>query len=413
VNEKNKLFLDEVEQLRTSVENDLLAPLLLSTQNSNPVLFSRMFKYIYEIAETGAVDQSQCFDFDEMHFFCEAIPPLIDAVVHLPNSASSDRNQFRYISRACEATALYLELYESDSLSYPERTIGDEHSVAAILNIKVNTLKNIESLEKIRNMEREELKVWLEADKRFKPYIPFNSLYQDAPYDLSFIDTADKLMDTLFARCEYCGTEQVFIKFLEKVGLTIKNSGHQKLASVNLYGVRSFRPIVEAANVKIDTFMPAYNRACNDLADTILSQRDNIQVSIDEQYKAQLEGHTQDDEDTFGADELLSLLIDTYDFEKHPNDRGRNRKMSGLRKNGHSFAIERLKTPQIWVNAMVVESLNLDSRLCKHYPSSIDGTGRHSGLALYTDLATDKVVRIKLPNEQAVTDFLTLLDKEQ
>ncbi|MFQ3251638.1 MAG: hypothetical protein ACI9O6_003488 [Glaciecola sp.] len=407
MNDKEHLYRKEIEKLVDAIESELLAPLFLSGTTTDVVLFKRMLQYIYDIAETGTVDQSHCFNLDEMHFFCEAIPALISAIECSPNSGGVS-GRFLRILRSCEATALYLELYEDDSLSYPQRSIGDVNAVAAILDVKVSTLKNIESLDKIKRMDKDALRAWLESNKRFKPYKPYSSLYHDTPFDLSFIETPDELMHVLQARCEHMGKSDIFEAFLDKVGLTVDHTGYQKLASINLRGVRKFAPIVEAANVVIDTFLPAYDRACQYMAREVSFQRENIKSFIKSIQKSDQLNHTENSTNRFSADDLQKILIDDYQFEKHPNDRGRNRKMSGLRYKDNAVAIERLKSPQVWVKKNVINYQSLDERIYKIYPASSDGTGRHSGLSLYSDLATDEVIRIKLPNKQAVTDFITL-----
>jgi hypothetical protein len=106
-------------------------------------------------------------------------------------------------------------------------------------------------------------------------------------------------------------------------------------------------------------------------------------------------------------------LKNQFDFEVHPSDRGRNKKMSGMQKREISLAIENLKTPQVWVNENNINVDMLEGLTITQYVATSDGTGRHSGLRLYTELAREQVLKIKIDSIDSLNQFLNALSKNE
>ena len=108
----------------------------------------------------------------------------------------------------------------------------------------------------------------------------------------------------------------------------------------------------------------------------------------------------------FTSDTLGDYLKVEHGFSQHPDDRRKNKKLFAVKKGQVSLAIERTKTPCVWVSESIAKNLDPSAFDVTWYEASEDGKGRHSALHSYEEFATAKIAKVKVKSFEHAEFFL-------
>jgi hypothetical protein len=368
----------------------------LTLKDIDDTSYKKYTSVMYKLHKSGVLDTAECNNFEALAIASQAIPNIVDFLNMYPNT-SLDKYSLTLLSDIAKNMQLYLALYERDDISIAEDILPsdgpkDFSIIAAGLKVQASTLRNTISAAEVNSFTLAELKNWLEKQEKFVPYKKVSSVSSTQPFDFSFIRNASEMLYILKFRCNLMGKNGVWAKFEKKHYPDGAGSANAVFADFVPRMERLYK-VFSAANLKTETIEKG-----------LTNVRENIKSEVDLAFSiitGNFHYHLPDDKqslktsNTIDSKELKDLLKN-QNFSIHPSDRGRNKKMSGMQKGNISLAIENLKTPQVWVCNNDLEIDMLEGLVVSQYEESVDGTGRHSGLRLYEDLAIGKVMKVKI-----------------
>lgn len=400
--DRNKFEIEREQFLEAFCEKITSTLGLEMDAKFNETRFYRFTDIAFELANFGTMDNFLGFDEFDLVAFVETMETMLPTVANNMNI----EQEYPTLTTAVSCLGLYSSLYiveDEDVASYCEIT---HEAIAAVLGVKVSTLKNMVSLKSLAAMNNHELRQYLESQERFKPFKQYDSVSLDAPLDLSNVRTCSALIYAIEQRAIKYNVVDALDTVYSKTGVNADSDSNIKfIALFSLYGdiARKIGSFLGKLNVDL----PSLNVAVENVAHEMTSALANS-CSLSNYIRPPEESEEHDTREAttpyvfqrpntpFTSDNLGDYLKVEYDFSTHPDDRSKNKKLFAVKKGILSIAIERTKTPSIWLTHNMAKRLDSSNFEVTWYESSEDGVGRHSGLHTYKEFHTAAIAKVKV-----------------
>lgn len=378
--------------------------------------FSRFTDIAFELANFGTMDSFLSFDEFDLVAFVETMETMLPTVAGNMNI----EQEYPTLTTAVNCLGLYLSLYiveDKDVATYCEIT---NEAIAAVLGVKVSTLKNMVSLKSLAAMDNDELRQFLEVQERFKPFNKYDSVSFDAPLELSGVDTSQALIYAIEQRAAKYGLMAILEDSYHEVGINQNADSAIKFTALfSTYGRPAHKvgTLLGRLNIESDSL----NTAVSNVSAEMMSVTSNSTALLNYTGEPKLTNKKSTDENRlnpyifqrpdvpYTSDSLGDYLKVEFGFSTHPDDRGKNTKLFALKKGSLPIAIERTKTPSVWVPHNIAEKLNPDDFEITWYEASETGAGRHSALHSYSDFHTVAIAKVKVKSFKSADKLMNQL----
>ena len=401
--DRNKFEIEREQFLKAFCEKITFILGLEMNAKFNEARFYRFTDIAFELANFGTMDNFLGFDEFDLVAFVETMETMLPTVANNMNI----EEEYPTLTTAVSCLGLYSSLYiveDEDVANYCE--ISHE-AVAAVLGVKVSTLKNMVSLKSLAAMNNQELRQYLESQERFKPFKQYDSVSLDAPLDLSNVTTCNALIYAIEQRAIKYNVVDALETVYSEAGVNADSDSNIKfIALFSLYGDTARK--IGSFLGKLNLDLPSLNVAVENVAHEMTSALANSFSLLNHIRPPEKSGEHATQEATnnpyvfqrpnipFTADNLGDYLKVEHDFSTHPDDKSKNKKLFAVKKGNLSLAIERTKTPSIWITHNMAKRLNSSDFEITWYESSEDGVGRHSGLHTYKEFHTAAIAKVKV-----------------
>lgn len=401
--DRNKFEIERGQFLEAFCEKIMSILGLEMNTKFNETRFYRFTDIAFELANFGTMDNFLGFDEFDLVAFVETMESMLPTVANNMNV----EEEYPTLTTAVSCLGLYSSLYiveDEDVANYCE--ISHE-AVAAVLGVKVSTLKNMVSLKSLAAMNNHELRQYLESQERFKPFKQYDSVSLDAQLDLSSVTTCNALIYAIEQRAIKYNIVDALETVYSEAGVNADSDSNIKfIALFSLYGDTARK--IGSFLGKLNLDLPSLNVAVENVAHEMTSALANSSSLLNYIRPPEQSGEHATQEVTnnpyvfqrpnipFTADNLGDYLKVEHDFSTHPDDRSKNKKLFAVKKGNLSLAIERTKTPSIWITHNMAKRLNSSDFEITWYETSEDGAGRHSGLHTYKEFHTAAIAKVKV-----------------
>lgn len=398
--EKNGFELERELFLESFCENITSMMGIEFVGSLNVARFNKFTDIAFELANFGTMDSFLGFDEFDLVAFVETMETMLPTVAHNMNI----EQEYPTLTTAVNCLGLYLALYiveDEEVASYCEIT---HEAIAAVLGVKVSTLKNMVSLKSLAAMDNHELRQFLESQERFKSFKQYDSSTLDAPLNLSDVRTSNALLYAIEQRAIKYNVVEMLDSLYEEIGTTRDADSNLKftaLFSPHVSFARKIGNLLGTLNIELASLKTAVENVAHEMMSTMVSGFSSANYAHVSE-KGNQQGQTanpyifQRPNIAFTSDNLGDFLKVEFGFSTHPDDRGKNKKLFAVKKGGLPIAIERTKTPSLWIPHNVAERLDSGDFEITWYEPSEDGAGRHSGLHSYKEFHTAAIAKVKV-----------------
>lgn len=403
------LFNKERELFVENLTQGVLAMMGLNVMSFDAKGFYQMTDIALEIANYGTMDEFLAADEADFIAFIETMEIMVPAVGRNMNI----EEEYPNLMSAVNCLGLYLSLFIVEDQYFSEYCEITSEAIAASLGVKLSTLKNMFSLKKLAGMDNDELRSFLESQEKFKPFKPYNSLMLDAPVDLSGINNCNSLIYAIEKRAEKYSITDELNAIYEDAKLNDDADSYMKFMSIfkpRMVISNRVRNFISKLHIKTDSLKKAISQVSEDLQSGMeflsielnnLTENSDSASSSDDRLKEAAYIFARPDV-AYTPDHLGDYLKVEFGFSNHPDDRGKNQKMFAVQKGKISLAIERTKTPSVWMVKALAQELDPMEFEITWYDKSEDGKGRHSALHSYSEFHTAEIAKVKVKSfEQA------------
>ncbi|QPG05735.1 hypothetical protein IT774_00095 [Salinimonas marina] len=366
--------------------------------------FNAFTDIAFELANFGTMDSFLSFNNSDLVEFIETMERMLPTVAYNMNI----EQEYRTLITAVNCMALYLSLYIVEDEYVATYCDITNEAIAAVLGVKVSTLKNIVSLKVLAAMNNDELRHFLESQERFKPFKPYDSSILDGPLELSRVTTSNALIYALEQRARKYEFMDVLNELYQDHGIRSESGSNIKftvLFSLSGTSAQKLGNLLGKLNIEFNSLKTAVsNVSANIMAATgnssVLLNYKEIPAHADQKESAK-EYYAnqyifQRPDVPYTSDNLGEYLKVEYGFKTHPDDKGKNKKLFAVKKGNVSLAIERTKTPSVWIPHHLACELDPSHFEITWYKASKDGRGRHSGLHSYSDFHKVAIGKVKV-----------------